>query len=262
MINIVNKQKDFSDVKVMVESTYNKYPEIANHSVIFGYNKYSNVEFRDMITYEHKAGNKVAVYQLEQLFEGSPWLNDEGLRNLKMADQVWDYDINNIELLKSKGIDPLLKPMLYTEELKVIDDAKDKDIDILFYGALSPRRRKLLLEVQKHFNCHVAEYVWGDRLYDLIGRSKIILNLHYYESARQEQVRMFFLLCNNKCIVTEPSPINYFDGMVVTSKLEKLGNTLQQLLENDLWKTIVEPVKERFLYYTAHKTQKYWLLDN
>ena len=56
---------------------------------------------------------------------------------------------------------------------------------------------------------------WGDKLWnDYIFKSKIVINLHYYDSCLQEQVRIFELLINNKVVISEKSLRNYFGNLV------------------------------------------------
>lgn len=76
-----------------------------------------------------------------------------------------------------------------------------------------------------------------------ISRSKIILNIHANENHRQEQIRINYLLTNNKCIISEKSNINYFDNLInevsgdnIDMLVENFINTINRLMINDSWR--------------------------
>lgn len=157
--------------------------------------------------YKKKYG-KVIVFNQEPLrakqrkfmhFEYFVWMNQ--------ADELWDYDEENVKYLKLIRPDAklhLLKP--YKEWPK----EAEKDIDILFYGSMNDHRKKILDELSKRHNVKVLTKCWGDELDSWILRSKILLNLHYYtETALQEQARMIRWIGAPCRIVSEPSVRNY-----------------------------------------------------
>jgi hypothetical protein len=52
---------------------------------------------------------------------------------------------------------------------------------------------------------HHAYDVWGPARDELIARAKVVLNLHYYEAAIFEQVRVSYLLNNEALVISESS---------------------------------------------------------
>ena len=166
--------------------------------------------------YKKKYG-KVIVFNQEPLrakqrkfmhFEYFVWMNQ--------ADELWDYDEENVKYLKLIRPDAklhLLKP--YKEWPK----EAEKDIDILFYGSMNDHRKKILDELSKRHNVKVLTKCWGDELDSWILRSKILLNLHYYtETALQEQARMIRWIGAPCRIVSEPSVHNYLGVEEMTEK--------------------------------------------
>jgi len=166
--------------------------------------------------YKKKYG-KVIVFNQEPLrakqrkfmhFEYFVWMNQ--------ADELWDYDEENVKYLKLIRPDAklhLLKP--YKEWPK----ETEKDIDILFYGSMNDHRKKILDELSKRHNVKVLTKCWGDELDSWILRSKILLNLHYYtETALQEQARMIRWIGAPCRIVSEPSIHNYLGVEEMTEK--------------------------------------------
>jgi len=143
------------------------------------------------------------IYNFEQMDPDSPWL-DEVYLNLLRKHKVWDYSARNIALLKEKGvanIDHL--PLGYVRQLERIKPAV-QDIDVLFYGSINPRR-KAVIDALKAENLNVV-HVFGTYRVErdaLIARSKIVLNLHFYESKIFEIARVSYLLTNGVCVVSE-----------------------------------------------------------
>lgn len=192
------------------------------------------------------------VYQLEPLIE-SHWISPKLIiENLKGADEVWDYDLENIEVLKKHGIKAKYRPLLYTNHLKRIKNTENPDIDVLFYGTILPRRMNILYDAIYNSN-YPLEYkdvltkssfvclnhVWGKKLDHFISRSKIILNLNTDDANnRQQQTRIFYALINNKCVLSERVGRNYFGDLISEfSSPQELISLIGDLLHDDKWKT-------------------------
>merc|ERR1712070_797038 len=88
-------------------------------------------------------------------------------------------------------------PIFYSQNLEVIKNMKEKPIDILFYGSMNPRRAHILNELNKKYNVEIrVNDLWDKERDDLISKSKIVINIHYYENAIVELHRISYLLCN------------------------------------------------------------------
>ncbi|PFV75267.1 DNA-binding protein [Bacillus sp. AFS059628] len=167
-------------------------------------------------TYAHNPNllpKNAIIYNLEQLYEGSPYAHPLYLMLLKDK-EVWDYSKQNIEWLKQKGVGKEIKhvEMNYAPTLKIKKDAFDEelieDIDILFIGALNPRRQAIfnqLKAVAPHLNIVFKNNAWGIVKNELIARSKIILNIHFYLSGILETPRVSYAVANKKFIISENS---------------------------------------------------------
>lgn len=102
-------------------------------------------------TYAHNPNllpKNAIIYNLEQLYEGSPYAHPFYLMLLKDK-EIWDYSKQNIAWLKQKGVGKEIKHvgMNYAPILEIKKDAFEdeitEDIDILFIGALNPRRQAI-----------------------------------------------------------------------------------------------------------------------
>ena len=143
------------------------------------------------------------LFNLEQILEGSPWLQPDYLSLLKRH-TVWDYSANNVAALAKLGVDGVINCGIgYAPELTRIP-ATSEDIDVLFVGSINQRRRALLDEIVKRgLKVHAAFGVYGTERDALIARAKLVLNVHYYDSRVLEIVRTSYLLANRKCVVSE-----------------------------------------------------------
>lgn len=143
------------------------------------------------------------LYNSEQIYAGSPWLHGayrEGLRSR----EVWDYSAENVGRLRELGARNVLHvPLGYVPELARIGPT-DEDIDVLFYGSVNPRRRKILDELHARGLKVVSLFgVYGEARDRAIARAKLVLCLHFYEAKVFEIVRVAYLLSNEKAVVAE-----------------------------------------------------------
>ena len=147
-------------------------------------------------------GHKVVLYNLEQL--AATGLADR-FAAASWSCALWDYSPQNIAALR--GCDtketPLLVPLGHVPEMTQIT-LGDGLTDVLFYGSLNARRsavldglRKRGLEVSHLFG------VYGRRRDAEIATSKVVLNMHNYDTQIFEVVRCSYLWSNRVCVVAE-----------------------------------------------------------
>ena len=229
----------------MLEENYAN-PENAHCTVVMGAYVHNPIsEIRKTIT------SPIIIYQTEPLVENHWWRIEHIVNNIRGADEVWDFDYQNVQILQSYGIDAKFRPPLYTERLKNVQNIENPDIDVLFYGTLTPYRSKMIYDLKEgpfipHTHFHIVNNMnimtlynfTGSKLQEYIARSKIILNISPYDGdRRQEQVRIFYNLINGKCVISEKAPINYYEEMVPEYVgFQGLSDTILSLLDNDNWK--------------------------
>lgn len=156
--------------------------------------------------------DKIIVFNQEPLLATQRQFMHPRYENwIKEADEVWDYDEKNIEYLQKIRSDVklhVLKPFKDWSKCQV----PEKDIDVLFYGAMNEHRVTVLNELRKRYNVVVIGGIFGDALDEFILRSKVLLNIHfYYECAMQEQARMIRWIGAPCRIVSEKSHKNYLN---------------------------------------------------
>ncbi len=93
----------------------------------------------------------------------------------------------------------------YMPALTRIAASPQQDIDVLFYGSINDRRKKIL-DALSAAGLAVAVAPFGEygAARDArIARSKVVLNIHFYDDRIHELVRTSYLLANRKCVVSE-----------------------------------------------------------
>ncbi len=188
------------------------------------------------------------VYNLEQLggAELPAWYPALAARM-----RVWDYSELNLPFWERVAcLQPVqVVPVGFAAALDRIANAAGQDIDVLFYGSINERRRAVLLRLEAAgVRVHHAFGVYGAERDRLIARSKLVLNVHFYESKVFEVVRVSYLLANGKAVVTEPSPdLGGLAGGVAVFPYDELVRGCLDFLANDEARKVLE-LRARMLF--------------
>lgn len=145
------------------------------------------------------------VYNFEQVHGESRWIKPAYV-DLIRQNTTWDYSLRNVALWRQycPGADVLHVPLGYVPELTRIVSASVQDIDVLFYGVINDRRAKILNGLRDiGLRIEAVTGVFGPERDDLISRSKVVLNLHFYPTKIFELSRVSYLLANAKAVVAE-----------------------------------------------------------
>lgn len=167
--------------------------------------------------------------------------------------EIWDYSKKNIEKWIKLGFDKVKHFEIGCQkELSRLNKLRNKDIDILFYGSINERRKKILDELKKNgLKIKILFGVYGKERDSWIERSKIVLNNHYYNSQIFEIVRVFYLMINSVAVVGEVNETTYIDPIyaegIHPAKYNELvincieiinNNSMRDKLEKKAYETI------------------------
>lgn len=145
------------------------------------------------------------VFNLEHI-EDRTWDWAPTLKVFLSRFETWDYSRTNVERLKGLCPRVFWLPVGWEPELTRIPKAKVQDIDVLFYGAINPRRRPVLEAIAaRGLHLETPFGVYGRERDALIARSKVVVNIHQEADRALEMVRVSYLLANRKAVVTETS---------------------------------------------------------
>ena len=190
--------------------------------------------------------HNTVVYNFEQFDTKSDWFSSDYVSLLK-SKPYWDYSTANIAAMKkaypeaqATHVPFAYAPVLdYSYVRRDVFRVKRKDIDVLFFGSMNDRRAKIIGELTSMgLNVQAVFGVYGPDLSVLIHRSKLVLNMHYYDSSVFEAVRVIPLLASRVAVVSEKSVddddytyLNQTSGILVTD-YDKLAFVCKQLVEN------------------------------
>lgn len=143
------------------------------------------------------------VYNLEQMIEGRPWFTPAYIELLK-GRRVWDFDARNIAKLARLGVAGIRHvPIGYAPGLTRIPWI-EQDIDILFFGLMTPHRQAILADLQTAgLRVMVLQGLYGAERDAWIARAKLVLNIHATPDSLFEAPRVCYLLANRKAVVSE-----------------------------------------------------------
>jgi hypothetical protein len=173
------------------------------------------------------------IYQLEQLSDQEGWFKPNALGIFAKAVAVWDYSLENIEFLSKQGVKNLkYLPLGFHEKLQSIVPVQP-DIDFLFYGSDNHRRRRVMEQLRQFGSVHLAFQTYGAERDALIARSKIVLNIHFYEAQIMEQPRVSYLLNNRRFVLSEASPNNPYQAAICSVPYDQLIPAAAYWLQHD-----------------------------
>lgn len=144
------------------------------------------------------------IYQLEQ----SPikkWFLPAYFSRLALAEQVWDYNLQNVEYLRARAINAIHVPIGYSALFDPYPLKQAESVDVLFLGQLkNAHRSKILNELrQQGLQVLAANDVFGVAKQKLVAQAKVVLNLHYGGDALLEEARIIPLLSAGKVVISE-----------------------------------------------------------
>jgi hypothetical protein len=151
---------------------------------------------------------------------GTPWFNlaAEFVRDAPLA---LDINQHGVAALRARGVDA--RHLRLGGVPSMVATPVERDIEVLFLGGSTPRRRAELAALGPHLWDRAAELrlfrfsrpidgavpgtVFGHEKYDLLARSRVLLNIHR-DDARPgyfEWARMIEAMANGCAVLTEPS---------------------------------------------------------
>jgi hypothetical protein len=166
----------------------------------------------------------------------SNWFSPALIKIFK-SHRLWDYSEKNVSAFKEYGVNiDHVVPVGYVKELTRIRFVKNPDIDVLFFGIMNPRRKSIIDQMSLNLKVGVINGTYGKRRDALIGRSKLIINIHYYEVKVLEMVRLSYLLANHCAVLSERSSEHDLDDLleegVAFSDYKDLANRARELIDS------------------------------
>ena len=134
--------------------------------------------------------------------------------------QIWDYSASNVAAWNALGLSrPAYHALTaYAPNLEKVPKGVEQDIDVLYYGNITPDRFESLHKIAglrpdlTGLSVMTVCNVWGRQRDELIARSKVVVN--FSRGTIFEIVRVSYLLANAKAVVCDVS-----DGLEIEDDL-------------------------------------------
>lgn len=172
----------------------------------------------------------VTFFETEQLFGSAMWKRKSEAIRAMCPDQPW----LNFSAVGCTVFGDAHHPMRIHPELQVPRSDADKPIDVLFFGSMNERRHNVLADLKSRglkvhaLTPNVAAY--GPALAWLIDRSRVLLNVHYYDPAMFECFRCVPAWHRGIPIVSETSLGNEGEEWATCVPYAELAGTVEGLV--------------------------------
>lgn len=178
------------------------------------------------------------VYNFEQFTTDKKWA-ESYINFFKKAIYVLDYSLININKLNEYGINAFFMPYFSSGIYKHPDITTiKKDIDVLFIGNLNNKRKEWLKELSSdNINLKIVTNLFYEKSIDYFARSKILLNVHYYNGdSILEVTRIIPALENNCIVISENSQDPYYNilyqNIIKNTNLNSIKEDIKNILDN------------------------------
>lgn len=154
--------------------------------------------------------SKFIIYQTE--ISKSHWFNPRYYSRIRRAVAVWDYSETNVKRYESFNnnihvISPGISPQHFCHK---------KDIGVTFYGWIdgSARRKRIITDIAKRFKINIVTNTLDSAMWKILARTKVVLNVHYYDNSPLELFRVHEALSFGCHVVSEQPGVDRYNGLV------------------------------------------------
>lgn len=181
------------------------------------------------------------VYNLEQFRNGGNAALFAATRSLASRFEIWDYSPFNADAWSTVELRMPVKlvPVGYAPILERIGRAPEQEIDALLYGSTNELRLSAFDAIARaRLKTVFAAGLYGPTRDALIGRSRTVLNMSYFTSAKIfEVVRVSYLLANRKAVVSIIDPDTAIEAdlrpAIAPAAATNLVEVIERLVEDD-----------------------------
>lgn len=218
-----------------------------------------------LLPYIHK---KLIIYQLEQHVNGTISRHYSNMIQDGTLFAFYNASILQLEYCRQNQDVVQQAFQMKTKLLPIPIDAirpmssftTSKKIDILFIGLMNERRHRILQSLKNMFSIHcITQSIFDTALIPYFDQCKILLNIHYYENAILERVRINEGLHHSMLVVSEKpnsldeESMSYYDDMVVFVDSEnQLAETIREQLKKYDFQTLYSHLQEKLDNHKRH----------
>lgn len=202
-------------------------------NIVLGAQMLSNAELE-------RLPSETIIYNFEQIGRLKPEDLKPEIRTVVQRFRIWEYSEANMETWAALGaVNAVVHVAVgWAPILRRIEKPASQDIDVLIYGLPSQLRLETFNDLCHHgLRCVFLCGMYGAARDELIGRSKLVLNLNMYRSRIFEIVRVSYLLANSKAVVADLQPDSLVEPdmkrAVMFTAPDQMVATCMRLLEDE-----------------------------
>ena len=190
---------------------------------------------------------------------------------------IWEYSSQNIFYYNTqfKNINYYFLPLLYDKYIEDFYNSKliqgkipweKKDIDIVFLGDYSERRKIFFEDIKTKYNtCVITNNNNYEEMINLIERSKIFINIFSKESNKAfDYFRLALLYSNRVFVITETPKVDFkieknlleLKDAIITCEINKYLDKIETYIKlpSEEIDNITSNIYEKFKKYTLEKS--------
>jgi hypothetical protein len=187
------------------------------------------------------------IYNFEQIGRLTAEELKPEIRTVAERFRIWEYSEGNVSAWTALGAaNPVVHVAVgWAPILRRIDKPSIQDIDVLFYGLPGQLRLEVFHDLCHHgIRCAFLCGMYGSARDELIGRSKLVLNINSYRSRIFEIVRVSYLLANSKAVVADLQADTFVEPAlgagIAFSAPDQMLATCDRLLDDDAARQALE----------------------
>lgn len=268
-VSITNVLKDFFITKNFIVNIFdiNTEKELLHNNLQNNNNNNHYLLLYQPFMFEYdswKIKFKYIIYNFEQYLNNyinllySRYISSGNFDELYRNSYLFlDYTEYNVKYIQNKfGYNSLCLPPPINKNIFDCGDILNKTYDVIFIGNISERRKYMIKKIGEKYNVYCIEKIFGNEIFDIMRKSKILINIHCYENALLERIRLNeALLCGMRIISEKPiiqdiEICNIYDKVVNFVDVGDINNiiyNIKQILDNyyDTYDSYIDNVKNK-----------------
>jgi len=202
------------------------------------------------------------LYQLEQNINNQLSINYRQLHEKQKLKKIYDnasllidYCKLNINVLNQYYSNTFKLMNIPARYINITHPNQQYEYDIIFIGLVNDKRNIILNRLREKYKVLVVENVYDEELKQICKKTHICLNIHYYENAILERVRLNEMLEYGIKIISEKpcqediDICNYYKSIyfieMITNSYEELFETIERVkVETDIIESNVSDLKD------------------
>ena len=149
---------------------------------------------------------------------------------------IWDFSKLNIDYINNKyssqNLITELVPLALSCDKLELDETKT--IDVLFYGKLWGRRKRVYKKLlQENINAVFSDNLYGEKRDEVLKKTKIALVISRFKHSRYSDLfRLYYLINNNIFTISESSEENdMYEGITIITEYNNFVDTIKKYLQ-------------------------------